>query len=239
MPEHTDTNEAVWKSPEFMKPWLSQMDQRERKRAEQFAFMGHLLPFSAEDSFTFLDLGAGTGAAARGILSMYPRATAILADYSPQMMGEGARVMAPFEGRYRYVEFDMRTSDWPAAVPDALDAAVTSQCIHHLADERKRSLFREILQRLKPGAWYVNFDPIKASDPEVEAAWQRVNDKLDPATPAKRQDPTPEEQTMHANHVRYMIPLEPQLDFLRAAGFQAVDVYWKQLDYVVYAGRRP
>jgi hypothetical protein len=36
-----------------------------------------------------------------------------------------------------------------------------------------------------------------------------------------------------------MIPLGPQLGFLRAAGFEAVDVYWKRLDYVIYGGRRP
>jgi hypothetical protein len=36
-----------------------------------------------------------------------------------------------------------------------------------------------------------------------------------------------------------MVPLATQLDFLRAAGFEAVDVYWKELDHVIYGGRRP
>jgi hypothetical protein len=36
-----------------------------------------------------------------------------------------------------------------------------------------------------------------------------------------------------------MIPLAPQLAFLEAAGFEAIDVFWKQLDYVLYGGRRP
>jgi hypothetical protein len=36
-----------------------------------------------------------------------------------------------------------------------------------------------------------------------------------------------------------MIPLSPQIDFLRAAGFEAVDVYWKELDYALFGGRRP
>jgi hypothetical protein len=36
-----------------------------------------------------------------------------------------------------------------------------------------------------------------------------------------------------------MSPLAPQLDWLRAAGFEGVDVYWKELDYVIYGGRRP
>jgi hypothetical protein len=36
-----------------------------------------------------------------------------------------------------------------------------------------------------------------------------------------------------------MSPLRPQLEFLHAAGFEGVDVYWKELDYAIYGGRRP
>ncbi len=36
-----------------------------------------------------------------------------------------------------------------------------------------------------------------------------------------------------------MIPLDPQVGFLRAAGFEGVDVFWKELDFVIYGGRRP
>ena len=50
---------------------------------------------------------------------------------------------------------------------------------------------------------------------------------------------TPQEQARHENHVRYMMPLEPQLNYLRAAGFEGVDAYWKQLENVIYGGRRP
>ena len=39
--------------------------------------------------------------------------------------------------------------------------------------------------------------------------------------------------------MRYIIPLGPQLEYLRSAGFEGVDVYWKQLENVIYGGRRP
>ena len=233
-----DTNAEIWKSPAMIRDWLAQMDVRERKRSEQFLFIAQLLPFAQQDRFTFLDLGAGTGAAARAILKVYPNASAILADYSPHMIEAGARAMAPFHGRYRYVEFDMLTSDWPPTLPAELDAVVTSQCVHHLPDARKRSLFREILERLVAGGWYVNFDPVRASDPAVEAVWRRVAERLDPDAPSLQQPRTPEAHARHENHLRYMIDLDRQLGFLREAGFAAVDVYWKRLDYVIYGGRR-
>ena len=54
----------------------------------------------------------------------------------------------------------------------------------------------------------------------------RAGDRRDPTAAAKREHRTAEEQFRYENHVRYMIPLDPQLDYLRAAGFEGVDVYW-------------
>jgi tRNA (cmo5U34)-methyltransferase len=234
-----DTNAAIWKSDDGIQRWLAGVDERERKRAEQFTFIAQLLPFEPDASFTLLDLGAGTGAAARGVMTYYPRAQTILADFSPQMMDAGLDVLRPYEGRYRYVEMDLLSSNWPSGIPAQVDAAVTSQSIHHLPDERKQSLFREILHHLKPGGWYLNFDPVAPPNQEVAAEWERVNDRLDPAAAYKRTHRTPLEQASYENHIRYMITLERQIAFLRAAGFAAVDVYWKKLDYVIYGGKRP
>ena len=73
----------------------------------------------------------------------------------------------------------------------------------------------------------------------VEAAWERVNDRDDPEAARKRLHRTPVEQARWDNHVRYIIPLRPQLEYLRSAGFEGVDVYWKHLENVIYGGRRP
>src|ERR1700694_5304332 len=180
MVDQADTNAAIWKSEEVARSFAAQAGQRERERAEQLTLVARLLPFGVGDSFTFLDLGAGTGAATRAVLTEYPNATAILADFSKQMMAEGENQLAPHAGRYRYVEFDMLSSDWPKDIPAALDAVVSARSIHHLPDERKRSIFREIRQRLKPGGWYINYDPIRAPDSTMAAIWERVNDVYEP-----------------------------------------------------------
>jgi tRNA (cmo5U34)-methyltransferase len=239
MDQSTDTNADIWKSEEGVQNWTAKTAEREQKRAAHRRFLGELLPFDEQDAFTFLDLGAGTGAAARGILDLHPRSTAILTDFSAQMMSEGQREMQDYEGRFQYVEFDMSTSSWPAAIPATLDAVVTSMCIHHLPDDRKQGLFAEIFEHLAPGGWYVNYDPVSSADPVVEATWERVNDRDDPEAAGKRLHRSPQEQHRFENHTRYVIPLAQQLDYLRSAGFQGVDVYWKHLENVIYAGRRP
>lgn len=239
MSEPTDTNAAIWHSGEAVQAWVAEAEANEGKRAAQRRFMADLLPFGEQDTFAFLDLGAGTGAASRAILDAYPRSEATLADYSAEMMRAGERLMQPFAGRYRYVEFDMTTGQWPTAIPAALDAVVTSMCVHHLTDERKQGLFTEIFGRLSPGGWYLNYDPVSTEDSAVQAAWQRVNNHDDPEAAARRLHRTPEQQARWDNHVRFIIPLERQLEYLRSAGFRGVEVYWKRLENVIYGGYRP
>ncbi|HLH83470.1 MAG TPA: class I SAM-dependent methyltransferase [Trebonia sp.] len=240
MPDTEDTNAAVWKTDVGVNFWKSTEGDRERRRAAHRVLMAELLPFRTDEPFTFVDLGAGTGAAARTVLDYFPAAHAILADFSPQMMAQGLLELAPYEGRYSYVEFDLtRAGGWPAQIPVPVDAVISSLAVHHLKDERKQTLFSEILAHLAPGGWYLNYDPVKPPDPVVEEAWLRAGDRRDPSAAAKRDHRTHEEQFRYENHVRYMSPLEPQVAFLRAAGFEGVDVYWKELDYVIYGGRRP
>jgi tRNA (cmo5U34)-methyltransferase len=239
MSEPADANAAIWQSEGVVAAWAADEARRERNRAVPLQFMASLLPFGEQEAVTFLDLGAGTGAASRAILGRYPRSTALLADFSAAMMSAGERELQPFTGRYRYIEFDMSAGPWPAAIPAALDAVVTSMCVHHLPDGRKQGLFTEIFEHLVPGGWYLNFDPVRAEDPVVEAAWARVNDHRDPEAAVKRRHRTPQEQARYDNHVRYLIPLNRQLGYLRSAGFQGIDVYWKNLENVIYGGCRP
>ncbi|MGD0703383.1 MAG: class I SAM-dependent methyltransferase [Trebonia sp.] len=240
MPESEDTNAAVWKSDIGVSFWKSTQDEREQRRAGHRLLMAELLPFAVDEPFTFADLGAGTGAASRVILDHFTAAQATLADFSAQMMAQGEAELKPYEGRYRYVEFDLAAAgSWPAGLPDPVDAVISSLSVHHLNDARKQSLFAEILAHLAHGGWYLNYDPVAPPDAVVEEAWLRAGDRRDPAAAAKRDHRSPEEQFRYENHVRYMIPLDPQLRFLRAAGFEGVDVFWKNLDYVIYGGRRP
>ena len=239
MSANVDNNAAIWQSDAGVQGFISKQEAREAKRSAQWTLMGELLPFGDDEAFTVLDIGAGTGPAARAVLDLFPRANAILADFSSQMMDEGAKSMARFQDRYRYVTFDMNSGEWPESIPSDLGAVVTSQCVHHISDLRKQQLFMEIYDHLQPGGWYVNFDPINTEDALVEAAWQRANERQDPEAAEKERNRTPDEQVRYENHVRYMIPLVPQIDLLAQTGFEAIDIYWKHLDYVVYGGSKP
>src|SRR5436190_1928309 len=131
MGETADTNAAIWKSAEAVEAWTAEAERQELSRQAHRRFLALLLPFADRDEFTFLDLGAGTGAASRVILDLYPRSTAILADYSAEMMRVGEREMQPFAGRYRYVEFDMSDGGEAAGLDAAGSRALGQPCALH------------------------------------------------------------------------------------------------------------
>ena len=68
MVDRAASNAAVWKSHQSVARWVATTDERERGRAWPRRLMAELLPFREEEAFTFVDLGAGTGAAARAVL---------------------------------------------------------------------------------------------------------------------------------------------------------------------------
>ncbi|WP_166806159.1 class I SAM-dependent methyltransferase [Cryobacterium cheniae] len=234
-----DSNAAIWKSTDIIAIRTARAGAREQRGAAQWELMAQLLPFDESDAFIFLDLGAGTGSASHGILKLYPHSTAILADFSAEMIAAGEVEMQPFAGRYRFVTFDMCTDVWPKVIPRKVDAVITGMSIHHLPDDRKRGLFSEIFDRLRPGGWYLNYDAVDSEDAAVRDAWSRANDRIDPLAAEQRLHRTAIELARHTNHMRYVIPLTPQLAWIEDAGFAGVDVYWKRLDNVIYGGMRP
>jgi len=127
MSDTEDTNAAVWKSDIGVSFWKSRDVDRSKRDAGRRVMMAELLPFAVDEPFTFVDLGAGTGAASRTVLDHYTAAHAVLADFSPQMMAQGMLELAPYQGRYTYVEFDLtQAGDWPAGIPAPVDAVISS-----------------------------------------------------------------------------------------------------------------
>ena len=186
-PTDADTNAAIWKSEEVARTFAAQSEQRDRSAREQLTLVARLLPFGPDDAFTFLDLGAGTGAASRAVLAEYPRANA---DPGRVLAADGGRGRPRHDRLRRPLPLrrvrHARAGLVAALVPAPLDAIVSALSIHHLPDDRKRTIFGEICAHLRPGGWYVNYDPIRAPDDTLEAIWERVNDRYDPEAPHKR-----------------------------------------------------
>jgi SAM-dependent methyltransferase len=190
----------------------------------------------------FLDIGAGAGAMSQLMLSAdgaSPGSHGVLVDFSQPMLARAAGNLAEYAGRWQAVTGDLNDPAWGEALPGGrYDAVVSGLAIHHLPSERKRALFAEVFDLLEPGGMFVNMDYV-AIDGPLRGLFDE--EMLASAVRAERESGG----TRHEHEVDldddddWPDTVEDQLRWLRAAGFQQVEVHFKWAEAAIYGGMRP
>lgn len=165
-----------WQTPEHVDRWGERTPAFTAERKVGFVRMLEQLPADAETPLRIVDLGAGDGRVAAVVLETYPRAEAVLVDFSSAMMARGVELLHRFEPRYRYLHWDMNAGDWPHELAGPFDAVVSSAAIHHLANERKQWLLSTaVFARLAPDGVFANYDLFR--NPDAVFADAEVHDR--------------------------------------------------------------
>jgi tRNA (cmo5U34)-methyltransferase len=150
------------------------------------------------------------------------------------MVRLGEEHLRGYAGRYRYILGDFADGRLPSGAAGPYEAIVSSLAIHHLPPEGKLSLYRDIAGRLRPGGCFYNIDIVAAPDAEL----QELYDRVEHSDRAARNEPTPSIRPV-VRHRSELQPLDDHLRWLRASGFEHVDVFWKRLGYALYGGTVP
>jgi len=189
------------------------------------------VPFTPQDGFTGLDLGAGTGLVSTLLLEAFPKARMVLMDVSAAML---AKAQERFRGDDR-VEFIAR--DYTVgSLSGCYDLVASAMSIHHLSDASKQQLFKNILSALNTGGLFVNADLVLGDSKAQEAMWQsRWRDHLVVAGFNQAELAAMCERMAADRPAR----LEAQLEWIARAGFESVDCVYQNANFAVIAGRRP
>jgi SAM-dependent methyltransferase len=216
-------------------------------RGEQMATLLTLLPFGADDSGRVVELGCGEGRLTQAVLEMFPHATAVALDGSPEMRAQAAARLHTFGARATVADFELISPDWWPLV-DGADAVISSLAIHHLDGPGKQRLFRAMATRLSPTGALLIADLVQPVRAEVEelfaSGWDAAaarQSRVPPGSPRAFEQflktqwniftyPDPE--------VDKPSPLFDQLVWLREAGFLMVDCFWHRAGHAVYGGYR-
>ena len=206
--------DMTWKDHEKAHEYVARVGKLAARQAGE-AELVEALPADVE---RVLDLGTGDGRLLAVLVDARPDISeAIGLDNSPPMI-DLARQRFADEPRVALVDHDLNDP-----LPDlgTLDVVVAGFAIHHLSHERKRSLYAEIAQVLRPGGIFANLEVIQCATPELQEEFYRRIGKP---------GGDPED---------VLGELEPQLTWMREAGLTQVDCYWRWRGFALLVGCRP
>jgi tRNA (cmo5U34)-methyltransferase len=192
----------------------------------------------------FCDLGAGDGGFAALVMDAHPESTCILVDFSEPMFGAAEEHLGDRRERWELVNADLATSAWLERLPhdERFDAVVSRLCIHHLPDERKRELYREAFDLLEPGGLFLNWDHT-AIGGLAEGFFAEYFMAQMVEAEQESENPRTEEELrslyMDSHEEDILLDPETQCDWLRAIGFEQVEVYFKAIELAIFAGVKP
>lgn len=191
-----------------------------------------LPPFAPEQAIQVLDLGAGTGLLAAGILARWPNAHVTLMDVAEQMLAQAKTRLADRSARVEFRVGDVAAEPFTGCY----DAIVSALAIHHLEAAEKQALFVKAYRHLKPSGVFINADQVLGASPAIEARYRQQwlsqvqAAGASPATLAAARERMREDR---------MSTLSEQLTWLGEAGFTEVNCWYKHYSFVVYAGVKP
>lgn len=204
-----------WTSAEHALAYLQRADQIPHRTEGEGVLLDHV-PKTVK---RILDLGTGNGRLLALLKIDRPQVEGVALDFSPTMLQE-ARARFAADPSVTVIEQDL--DDFLPELGQ-FDAIVSSFAIHHLIHERKRSLYREIFDRLEPGGIFCNLE-------HVASPTQRLHEQFLQAIGQTRETDDPSNK---------LLDVETQLGWLREIGFTDVDCYWKWLELALLIGVKP
>ena len=205
----------LWRSSDHALDYLSRADSILHRTEGEAA----LLEFIPGTARRILDLGTGDGRLLALVKLDHPTADAVALDFSPAML-EAARKRFAGDASVAIVAHNLEDS-LPAL--GSFDAVVSSFAIHHLAHERKRSLYTEVYDLLGPGGVLCNLEHVASPTPGLhEQFLHRIGYTVQTEDPSNK-----------------LLDVEIQLRWLREIGFVDADCQWKWRELALLTGLRP
>lgn len=191
-----------------------------------------------------LDLGSGDGFATANILTRHAVKHAVLVDFSTPMLDEAREHFkdAPFP--VEFVEGDLREDDWFDTVQRSgpYDLVISRFAIHHVSDERKQVIYQKAFEFLRPGGVFINIEHVKSASDTLQEAFDRLMIEgivRQQASPETREEIVTSYKARQDKDVNILAPVETQLEWLRADGFEDVDCVFKLFELTVLTGHKP
>ena len=187
---------------------------------ELFSVAVESIPFAPTEKLTVLDLGAGTGLFSWHVFQRFNTSHFTLIDVADKMLDVAKTRFAGYDRQFSYM-----ASDYRDALPASIyDLVISSLSIHHLNDDEKQKLFKEIFLKLNPNGVFINVDQIKAPSKHLQTLyWSTWLKKVRQTGASEAQI---QESILRRTEFDKDSTLADQLSWLKNAGFEEVDCFY-------------
>ena len=244
MPDHPSS----WHPPDLAAKFLQNVRGAIPLSIEQIDMMLRLLTAARGERLeNFLDLGCGDGVLSAAILDENPDARGCLVDFSEAALAAAREQLQGHADRVEFILADYAQPGWMSKIARAhpFDAVVSGFASQHSPADRKRALFGEIFQLLKPEGIFINIEHVASATRWTESIWDDYmidaifGQELRASADRSRAEIAREYYARAVQEAGAPAPLEVQCDWLREIGFENVDCYLKVLELAVFGGQRP
>lgn len=240
-------NYKIWQNTELSKAFLEGVRGAIPLAEEQIDFILRLIQLTQSQVQKFLDLGCGNGILGYSIYQKYPEAKGIFLDISESMLEAARSNLLVHQKNTFFLLQDFGHKEWVISLnQDApFDVIVSGFAIHHLPDERKKEIYQEIYELLKPGGLFLNLEHVASQSQLGETAFNELFiDALYTFHQHQGAQKSREEIGQQYYHrtdkdANILTLVETQCQWLREIGFVDVDCFMKLFEIALFGGLRP
>jgi SAM-dependent methyltransferase len=187
-------------------------------------------------------LGCGAGFMGYFINELFPDAHGVFVDVSEEMIQKARAENKNYH--FDFIVQDFSKPDWSKSLPETLkfDLVISGYAIHHIENEEKKRLYKQIYNMLNPNGIFLNLEHVLSPTEDLEKLFRNLfDDRMVDYHKHIGDDKSREEiiEKYHdPNHaaINKLEFVETQCNWLREIGFKEVDCYMKIFELALFGG---
>ena len=236
-----------WKSEELTNTYLEGVRGAIPLAQTQIDIIKRITKAWLKDVQSFLDLGCGDGILGKCVYDIWPESNGVFLDFSEPMLKQAKANSSINSNNSMFVLKDYSEENWTESIETCIpfDLVISGFSIHHLEDDAKIKVYKDVFKILKPGGLFLNLEHVSSRSSKIE----KVFDELfvdhmvsyhEHNNPGKSKEQIETEYYHREDkELNKLISVENQCEWLREIGFKDVDCYFKILELALFGGIRP